>query len=309
MSEAKQPDDNNNNGPQEVFIYDTASSDGHFVSPMDDIVMRPETIDTGMAEELGDAGSTTTYADQLRVLLLIEDRQFIVHAPKIKEFTSINSIMENTPEGAGMQIVRLHESANEFAMMLEVLYTPIYQVTTFSVDTLVSTLAMATKYKHSRLREYTVQILGSRQHELPAVRRIKVSQAYNIPEWAPSAIDELCKRQELISLEEANKLGADVFMAICRQRELRENASTKPPKNVVSTVAITALTGISYFVLFLGLLLFIGEIGRVATYIFGAFIGVFGKIAVRVGRTIVRTVVNIWMFFDPGTLLYDVLGN
>ncbi|KAG8738811.1 hypothetical protein FRC10_006464 [Ceratobasidium sp. 414] len=312
MEEPIKPEDDNNNAPQNVLsTHDTALDDNPDPTIADPITRPENSTDTVDSE-----GSSTTYADQSRVLFLpsgikVEDQQFIVHASKIKEFARIDAMMKDTPEEAGMQVIRLHETATEFAAMLELLHTPpfssIYRAKTFSVDALVSALTMATKYDHPGLRGYVISVLGPRQRELSAIRRIKVSRACNIPDWAPGAIDELSKRPNLLTLEEASELGDDVFKAVSCKRE-RENPGNQLEKNVVRTVAMHICMGFGYLILSLCLLFSVRELGAVGGYIFNVVTGVLRDVTVRMGRVVLRMIVGLWMLFDMAHLVTRMLG-
>ncbi|KAG8707957.1 hypothetical protein FRC08_000197 [Ceratobasidium sp. 394] len=248
MVEPIKPEDDNNNAPQNVVLsaYDTTLNDNH-----DAVTVVSTARSESSTGTMDGEANPTAYADQSRVLFLVENHQFIVHASKAREFDRIDGMMESSPEEAGMQVIELQESAAKFTMMLKVLHTPVYRATTFDVDTLVSTLTLATKYGHPGLRAYATSVLGPRQHELSPVRRIKVARACNIPEWAPGAIDELSKRPELLGRKEVNELGDDVFKYIARRRE-QANPGSQPKESVVYTMAIV-YGGETFSVVALGL--------------------------------------------------------
>ncbi|KAG8761777.1 hypothetical protein FRC12_009337, partial [Ceratobasidium sp. 428] len=136
-------------------------------------------------------------------------------------------MLESTPsEVGGMQVIWISETAEEVEKTLDILYTPFYSTETVSVEALVCALNLATKYNHPALRAYTIRAIGLRQHELPAIRRIRLSRACSVPEWIPGAVDELRKRRESISLQEANELGPNAFATITRLREQRDRVPT-----------------------------------------------------------------------------------
>ncbi|KAG9094359.1 hypothetical protein FRC06_010884 [Ceratobasidium sp. 370] len=177
---------------------------------------------TATVDETSETTGVKSFVDRGEVLLLFEDQRLIVHAYKIKEFTRINDILIDNPSEVGRpQTIGLPEKAANFAKALELLYTPVYNATTPSIDTLLSALNMATKYCHPSLRAYAVNALSSRSSELSPVERIEVARACDIPEWVSGAIDELCEREERITLEEANRLGVEVFGDVSRRREQR----------------------------------------------------------------------------------------
>ncbi|KAG8707956.1 hypothetical protein FRC08_000196 [Ceratobasidium sp. 394] len=296
MVEPIKPEDDNNNAPwQDVVLptFDTTSNDNREAAMIDPT--RPE---SSADRTTDDETSSTVYADQSRVSFLVEGQRFIVHASKAREFDEIDGMMENRPEGAGMQVIELQESAEKFAMMLKVLYTPVYRATTFDVDTLVSTLTLATKYGHPDLREYAISVLGPRRHELSPVERIRVSRTCEVDEWTPDAIDELSKRPELLTLDEATELGDDVFKAVSGKRE-QVNPGNRPKKNVVCAVAWYICMGFGCLLFFLALLFIAGKGGAAADDLFRVVMGILGDVTVKVRRSILRVVVGHWMAFDP----------
>ncbi|KAG8739641.1 hypothetical protein FRC10_005377 [Ceratobasidium sp. 414] len=187
---------------------------------------------TAIADETNETTGARSFVDKGEVVLVLEGQRFIVHAYKIKEFGRINDMLVDEPSRVGKrQAIGLPEKAADIVKVLELLYTPyhlampltliisMYNTTTPSVDTLVSALSMATKYGHPSLRAYAIDALSPRCSELPPIDRIEVARACNVPEWATGAIDELCEREEPITLEEANRLGVETFGDVSRRRE------------------------------------------------------------------------------------------
>ncbi|KAG8692500.1 hypothetical protein FRC08_009736, partial [Ceratobasidium sp. 394] len=175
---------------------------------------------TVIVDETSETTGAKSFVDRGEVLLLLEDQRLIVHAYKIKEFGRINDLLADKPSITGqLQAIKLPEKAADFAKVLELLYTPVYNATTPNVEILVSALNMASKYRHPSLRVYTINALGPRCGELPPIERIEVARVCNVPEWVSGAIDELCEREDPITLEEANRLGVETFGDISRRRE------------------------------------------------------------------------------------------
>ncbi|KAG9125969.1 hypothetical protein FRC07_005377, partial [Ceratobasidium sp. 392] len=159
------------------------------------------------------------YLELEKVQLIVEDEKFLVHAYKIKEFAKLNEMLENAKTEEDLRVIELPEIVASVAPLIEVLYTPVYDMKIFDVDTLVTVLIFGTKYEHSKLREYAIERLKLRQKEIPPMRRIGLSRAYDLPDWMPHVIEELAEREQTITLEEANELGAEVFTDVLKRRE------------------------------------------------------------------------------------------
>ncbi|CAE6446092.1 unnamed protein product [Rhizoctonia solani] len=167
----------------------------------------------------------TGYKDG-NVRLLIGTRLFLLHEHKLEEFSTLKKkIREARQSGSEpntshnpRSIVELclDEDPQEFAQMVEILYTPIYKHIS-SNDHLKSTLRLATKFKHPILRSYAIQCLEERN--LPPIERIELAQSSNISSWRKEALDELCTQDEPITLAEANILGMKTFVELAHRRE------------------------------------------------------------------------------------------
>ncbi|KAG8681487.1 hypothetical protein FRC09_017453 [Ceratobasidium sp. 395] len=177
---------------------------------------RPRT--DSMNAEAPDTGANVpkSYVEQEKVQLIVEDKKFLVHAHKIKEFAKFKIMLEEAPEEADLRVLELPEVAASVERLLELLYAP---TETFHIDTLVTTLIFATKYEHPNLRQYAIRIIESRQSEIPPMKRIQLSRAYDLTKWQPAALDELAAREQLITLEEANELGTELFRNLSTRRE------------------------------------------------------------------------------------------
>ncbi|KAG9093561.1 hypothetical protein FRC07_011443 [Ceratobasidium sp. 392] len=75
------------------------------------------------------------------------------------------------------------------------------------------------QYEHPDLRGFAIQALEARQAELCPMRRITLSRTYDLPNWLPKAIEDLSEREQGITLEEANNLGAELFVDVSERRE------------------------------------------------------------------------------------------
>ncbi|CAE6494969.1 unnamed protein product [Rhizoctonia solani] len=166
-----------------------------------------------------------TYADA-QVELWTPDSLFLVHEFQLNKFSVLaERIQEARRQGlasgtARLQIV-LSRKTEDIRNTLFVVYTCVasrHRTPLFDSDTLISTLKIASRYKYPDLRQYAIDEL-EKSHNLPAIRRIELSDAFSIPEWRISAFAALCRRAEPISVEEAEILGIRRFVDISRIRQ------------------------------------------------------------------------------------------
>ncbi|KAG8762211.1 hypothetical protein FRC12_009146 [Ceratobasidium sp. 428] len=221
MSENNEPQVNTSATPEGASqgVANQAKNDANDATNAQRGVKRPRT--DSMNAEAPDTGANVpkSYVEQEKVQLIVEDKKFLVHAHKIKEFAKFKIMLEEAPEEADLRVLELPEVAASVERLLELLYAPIYSTETFHIDTLVTTLIFATKYEHPNLRQYAIRIIESRQSEIPPMKRIQLSRAYDLTKWQPAALDELAAREQLITLEEANELGAELFRNLSTRRE------------------------------------------------------------------------------------------
>ncbi|KAG8684927.1 hypothetical protein FRC09_015058, partial [Ceratobasidium sp. 395] len=159
--------------------------------------------------------------------LIVEDGLIkIVRISLICEFNAFSLQLSAAKEQGEPREIRLNERVSDVKAMIEVLHAPVYgkeNVEGFTVNTLVATLILATKYDHPSLRAYAIHMLEPREREISPARRIELSQTYGIPGWVRGAVDELGWRREPISPEEANMLGPDMLDTVSRLRERAYN--------------------------------------------------------------------------------------
>ncbi|KAG9098178.1 hypothetical protein FRC07_010683 [Ceratobasidium sp. 392] len=154
------------------------------------------------------------YLELEKVRITVKDEKFLVHAYKIKEFAKISKMLEDARVEEDLRVIELPEIAASVAPLIEVPYTPYVPAIPASLD-----IINIDYPQHPNLREYAIQTLGARQQEIPPMRRIRLSRAYNLPSWLPKAVEELSEREQTITLEEANELGAEVFANVSREHE------------------------------------------------------------------------------------------
>lgn len=95
--------------------------------------------------------------------------------------------------------------------------SPIEGMPNFSPDILVSTLRIATTYEYPALRVFAMR--GLEKATMNIARRIEIAQEFDLQSWKVSAYEELHKREEPVTEEEASVLGISEFVEVAKIRE------------------------------------------------------------------------------------------
>ncbi|KAF8713777.1 hypothetical protein RHS03_00619, partial [Rhizoctonia solani] len=146
------------------------------------------------------------------------NRLFRIHQFKLNEFDRLRPKLEQaTKDDKERKTIKLQDDADDFHNLLLVLYSSIYDLRFFSSEILKSTLKLASKYAHPTLRAFAINELE--KHELEPIDRFELSRHCGIAEWMPKAIDDLCWREEPITVAEARILGPEKLVEIATRRE------------------------------------------------------------------------------------------
>ncbi|KAF8753922.1 hypothetical protein RHS01_06790 [Rhizoctonia solani] len=146
------------------------------------------------------------------------NRLFRIHQFKLNEFDRLRPKLEQaTKDDKERKTVKLQDDADDFHNLLLVLYSSVYDLRFFSSEILKSTLKLATKYAHPTLRAFAINELE--KHELEPIDRFELSRHCGVAEWMPKAIDDLCWREEPITVAEARILGPEKLVEIATRRE------------------------------------------------------------------------------------------
>ncbi|KAF8708397.1 BTB/POZ domain, partial [Rhizoctonia solani] len=210
---------------------------------------------TPLNHRLHEANSTRTgsqeYIDLIsfkdwNVRVLIGNNSFKLHEHQLSKFSALEKLIraanENRYEpdpGHGtctrLELPLNDESPTDFENMVEILYLNVCDGVTdddHSIPVLKSTLRLATKYEYEHMREYAILCLEKR--DLTPIERIELARECNIPLWSREALNELCARDELITLAEASILGLDTFFELAHRREafkMEHKPSHRPSSN------------------------------------------------------------------------------
>ncbi|CAE6470329.1 unnamed protein product [Rhizoctonia solani] len=157
----------------------------------------------------------------------IEDTLFNVHKYQLTK-SEVFSDMFKMPkaEGSGPEegsspehpIVLKGVAASDFAALLTVLYASQFSTDqpTPKAALIVPAFRLANMFNFSQLRAY---LLPLAERTLEDVDKIVFAKEFEIKEWLAPAHVRLCQREELLSSEEARRLGAESVLIISRMRE------------------------------------------------------------------------------------------
>ncbi|CAE6488119.1 unnamed protein product [Rhizoctonia solani] len=109
-------------------------------------------------------------------------------------------------------------NAEDIYNTLQVIYAShVDGIPDFDSSVMISTLRIATVFNYPALRKFAISKLE--KMDLPAIKRIQLSDELSLPSWEAPAFTELCSRKEPISTTEAEVLGMTRFVEIARIRE------------------------------------------------------------------------------------------
>ncbi|CAE6452892.1 unnamed protein product [Rhizoctonia solani] len=173
------------------------------------------------------------------IQIKVENRLFRIHQFKLNEFDRLRPKLEQaTKDDKERKTIEFQDSADDFHRLLVVLYSSAYDFHLFGAATLKSTLKLAAKYGHPTLRTFAIKELE--KHELEPIDRFALSRDCGVTEWMSKAIDDLCWREDPMTIAEARILGPEKFVEVASRREgvkfergSRVNIDGGPPKLVI----------------------------------------------------------------------------
>ncbi|KAG8695046.1 hypothetical protein FRC09_009421 [Ceratobasidium sp. 395] len=161
--------------------------------------------------------SSYTFEDG-NVTVQVEQCLFRVHEYKLQEFETLRPLLADAQKDeSGHKTIHVSVLSDDFHRMLAVLYSTAYEPPNFTSGTLKATLRIATSHNHRALRDYAIQNLEKRT--LPPIERFALSRDCGIASWMTAALDDLCWREEPITIEEAQILGFEKFTELASRRE------------------------------------------------------------------------------------------
>ncbi|KAF8596259.1 hypothetical protein BDV93DRAFT_611010 [Ceratobasidium sp. AG-I] len=132
--------------------------------------------------------------------IIIDGTTLETHKFLIKKFGGLTDRIQNDAI-----ILESGEPGLEaFRNSLKILYASVIDGPfDFDPKTLISALAVATRYDYPALRAFAMDKLE--KTALSAVERIRLAREFHIPSWEEPAYLELCERDEAITISEAER--------------------------------------------------------------------------------------------------------
>jgi hypothetical protein len=94
-----------------------------------------------------------------------------------------------------------------------------------SIEDWTSLLSFATRFMCEKIRARAIREIEEDQAKLDPVQRVVLAIRHSIPQWLVPAYQELCQRQDSLTLEEGEKLGLSTVIKLMRARETLMNQS------------------------------------------------------------------------------------
>ncbi|KAI6143975.1 hypothetical protein BKA82DRAFT_748425 [Pisolithus tinctorius] len=163
------------------------------------------------------------------VTFLVEDSLFRVPREPFQQESEVFCDTFSLPQGDGVGIegwsdeipIQLHAiSKDDFEQLLKALFHRKHGSRPNlpqSIEQWTSVLKLSTAWNFEKLRQASIHALL--KSNIGAVDRVVLSQQYDIKGWLLPALNELAKRPEPITLEEANRMGIDIALRLASVRE------------------------------------------------------------------------------------------
>ncbi|EUC54197.1 BTB/POZ domain protein [Rhizoctonia solani AG-3 Rhs1AP] len=181
------------------------------------------------------------FFDNTLIAIQIENTLFNVHKYQLtksevfSEMFKMPKLKGDEPEeGSSPEhpIVIHGAAASDFAALLKVLYASHFSSNQPAPEAslVIPAFRLANLLGFSELRTY---LLPLAENNLDDVDKIVFAREFDIKEWLAPALTRLCKRDTVLSTEEARKLQVDSVLLIWRMREQhRTHASITPDSGV-----------------------------------------------------------------------------
>ncbi|CAE6524008.1 unnamed protein product [Rhizoctonia solani] len=173
------------------------------------------------------------FFDDTLVAIQIEDTLFNVHKYQLAKSEIFSDMFKipkpegNEPvEGSSPQHPIKLESvtASDFAVLLRVLYASRFSSTGPAPEAslLIPAFRLANMFEFTELRTF---LLPLAEQNLDDVDKIVFAREFDIKEWLVLAHIRLCKRETVLTTDEASKLGAQSVLIICDMRAQHRSRS------------------------------------------------------------------------------------
>ncbi|KAI6004922.1 hypothetical protein EDD15DRAFT_1025469 [Pisolithus albus] len=163
------------------------------------------------------------------VTFLVEGSLFKVPREPFEKESEVFCGMFSLPQGSSGVVEGLSDenpiridgtSKDDFEQLLKALLHRKYDSQPnlpHGIEQWTSVLKLSTAWNFESLRQASIDALM--ESGIGAVDRVVLSQQYHIKGWLLPALNELARRQEPISLEEAKRMGIDITVQLASVRE------------------------------------------------------------------------------------------
>ncbi|KAI6037102.1 hypothetical protein BKA83DRAFT_4171815 [Pisolithus microcarpus] len=163
------------------------------------------------------------------VTFLVEDSLFKVPREPFEKESEVFRGMFSLPQGSSGVVEGLSDenpiridgtSKDDFEQLLKALLHRKYDSQPNlprGIEQWTSVLKLSTAWNFESLRQASINALM--ESGIGAVDRVVLSQQYHIENWLLPALNELARRQEPVSLEEAKRMGIDIALQLASVRE------------------------------------------------------------------------------------------
>ncbi|KAL5633920.1 hypothetical protein ACGC1H_005944 [Rhizoctonia solani] len=193
------------------------------------------------------------FFDNTLIAIQIENTLFNVHKYQLTK-SEVFSELFKMPKSEGDEpeeesspehpIVIHGAAASDFAALLKVLYASHFSSNQPAPEAslVIPAFRLANLLGFSELRTYLLPLAES---NLDDVDKIVFAREFDVKEWLAPALTRLCKRDAVLTTEEARKLQVDSVLLIWRMREQHRTwASVTPP---INTIHCQNCTGWTYY--------------------------------------------------------------
>ncbi|KDN37627.1 hypothetical protein RSAG8_10032, partial [Rhizoctonia solani AG-8 WAC10335] len=172
------------------------------------------------------------FFDDKLIVIQVEKTLFRVHKYQLAKSEVFSDMFKRPKEGDGPEegsspecpIELKDASASDFTALLKVLYASHFPKTPVpEAPLVVPALRLANLLGFSDIRGY---LLPLAEKNLDDVDKIAFAREFDIKEWLVPALVRLCKRDAVLSIEEARKLELDSILLIWRMREQHRSLSS-----------------------------------------------------------------------------------
>ncbi|KAI0078035.1 hypothetical protein K474DRAFT_1706761 [Panus rudis PR-1116 ss-1] len=204
------------------------SSEGkHVVDSATCMIQSENSIADADGSERLERDSEYYFDDQL-ITFAVERKLFRVHryflvrdSEFFRDLFSIPSppgeIVEGTSDDRPIRLEGV--KIDEFRCLLRFFYDSTYGCSIITLEDWISLLSISTRYIFTKIRDLAVLRISTQSAVTP-IQKITLAHQFDIPQWIPPALVDLCKRQEPIDDEEAECLGIRTVVKIAQAREL-----------------------------------------------------------------------------------------